>query len=228
MSKEAKDEALKLVNEYRPSMNSDLLHLWAKDMQVVLKAMLATPPAAAQPAPVREDWGPGPHEYHSLPAPVRERVACKPLCELCVKRGYDFCANAAKTTPLPTPPAAQQEHEPENEPFVSLASVQEPVAYRSLLASGSYTYCTTPQFFDNAQPLYTTPPAAPTVQEGRDWSLLEATQESLREHMTEIKRLKEAQPAVPDALTSADIQEHIEYVAGWNDCRAEMLKGMKP
>jgi hypothetical protein len=31
-------------------------------------------------------------------------------------------------------------------------------------------------------------------------------------------------PAVPDALTSADIQEHIEYVAGWNDCRAEMLR----
>jgi hypothetical protein len=35
--------------------------------------------------------------------------------------------------------------------------------------------------------------AAP-VQEGRDWSLLEATQESLREHMAEIKRLKEALP----------------------------------
>ena len=32
-------------------------------------------------------------------------------------------------------------------------------------------------------------------QEGRDWSLLEATQESLREHMAEIKRLKAAQPA---------------------------------
>jgi hypothetical protein len=28
-----------------------------------------------------------------------------------------------------------------------------------------------------------------------------------------------AQPVVPDAMTSADIQEHIEYVAGWNDCR---------
>jgi hypothetical protein len=41
-----------------------------------------------------------------------------------------------------------------------------------------------------------TPPAAP-VLEGRDWSLLEATQESLREHMAEIKRLKAAQPAVP-------------------------------
>jgi hypothetical protein len=42
----------------------------------------------------------------------------------------------------------------------------------------------------------TTPPTAqPAVQEGRDWSLLEATQESLREHMAEIKRLKAAQPA---------------------------------
>jgi hypothetical protein len=70
------------------------------------------------------------------------------------------------------------------------------------------------------------PPAA-AVQEGRDWSLLEATQESLSEHMAEIKRLKEAQPAVPDAMTSADIQEHIEYVAGWNDCRQAMLEMMK-
>jgi hypothetical protein len=34
----------------------------------------------------------------------------------------------------------------------------------------------------------------PAVQGGRDWSLLEATQESLREHMAEIKRLKAAQP----------------------------------
>jgi hypothetical protein len=112
-------------------------------------------------------------------------------------------------------------------PLVDLyqpAPVQEPVAYRSRLASGNYTYCTTPQFFDNAQPLYTTPPAAP-VLEGRDWSLLEATQESLREHMAEIKRLKEAQPAVPDAINPKD--ENPAYAAGWNDCRAEMLKGMK-
>jgi hypothetical protein len=36
-----------------------------------------------------------------------------------------------------------------------------------------------------------------------------------------------AQPAVPDALTSADIQESIEYVAGWNDCRQAMLEMMK-
>ena len=36
-----------------------------------------------------------------------------------------------------------------------------------------------------------------------------------------------AQPAVPDAMTSADIQEHIEYVAGWNDCRQAMMEMMK-
>ena len=35
---------------------------------------------------------------------------------------------------------------------------QEPVAYRSRLASGDYTYCKTAQFFDNAEPLYTSPP----------------------------------------------------------------------
>jgi hypothetical protein len=45
---------------------------------------------------------------------------------------------------------------------------------------------------------------------------LQAAREALR-----------AQPAVPDAMTSADIQEHIEYVAGWNDCRQAMLEMMK-
>jgi hypothetical protein len=47
----------------------------------------------------------------------------------------------------------------------------------------------------------------PAVQEGRDWSLLEATQESLREHMAEIKRLKAAQPAP---------------VQTWIDCKVQM------
>jgi len=38
--------------------------------------------------------------------------------------------------------------------------------------------------------LYTHPTSAAPVQDGRDWSLLEATQESLREHMAEIQQLK--------------------------------------
>lgn len=36
-----------------------------------------------------------------------------------------------------------------------------------------------------------------------------------------------AEQVIPDAMTSADIQEHIEYVAGWNDCRAAMMEMMK-
>jgi hypothetical protein len=74
--------------------------------------------------------------------------------------------------------------------------------------------------------LYTTPPAA-AVLEGRDWSLLEATQESLREHIAEIKRLKAAQPAVPDAIHHTDLNESLEYIQGWNDCRQTMLEMMK-
>lgn len=34
----------------------------------------------------------------------QEPVACKTLCEQCVERSYDFCANVAQTTPLPSPP----------------------------------------------------------------------------------------------------------------------------
>jgi len=33
-------------------------------------------------------------------------------------------------------------------------------------------------------------------------------------------------PAVPDALFR-HAPEHPQYIEGWNDCRAEMLKGMK-
>jgi hypothetical protein len=43
---------------------------------------------------------------------------------------------------------------------------------------------------DNARELGLSYDDVPAVQEGRDWSLLEATQESLREHMAEINRLQ--------------------------------------
>jgi hypothetical protein len=37
-----------------------------------------------------------------------------------------------------------------------------------------------------------------------------------------------AQPAVPDAIHHTDLSESLEYIQGWNDCRALMLEGRKP
>jgi len=45
----------------------------------------------------------------ALAQPAQKPVACKTLCELCVKRGYNFCANAVKTTPIATPPKREWE-----------------------------------------------------------------------------------------------------------------------
>jgi hypothetical protein len=36
-----------------------------------------------------------------------------------------------------------------------------------------------------------------------------------------------AQPAVPDSIHHTDLSESLEYIQGWNDCRAEMLEMMK-
>jgi hypothetical protein len=81
-------------------------------------------------------------------------------------------------------------------------AVQEPLGYIASMAANDlrasiYRDVTVyGEDLEDTVAIYTTPPAAqPAVQEGRDWSLLEATQESLREHMAEIKRLKAAQPA---------------------------------
>ena len=54
-----------------------------------------------------------------------------------------------------------------------LAQSVEPAAHRSKLESGSYTYCLTDQFFDNAEPVYLHPPQP------------QATPPSIRQHCRE-------------------------------------------
>ncbi len=41
-----------------------------------------------------------------------------------------------------------------------------------------------------------------------------------------LREAQAAQPAVPDAFGTRE-GEHPQYIQGWNDCRAEMLRGMK-
>jgi hypothetical protein len=57
------------------------------------------------------------------------------------------------------------------------------------------------------------------------WDNGKSDYDQAREAITAIKQALAAQPAVPDALNPKD--ENPAYAAGWNDCRAEMLKGMK-
>lgn len=50
------------------------------------------------------------------------------------------------------------------------------------------------------------------------------------EEFAKLKRFAEdvlALNAVPDAFGTRE-GEHPQYIEGWNDCRAEMLRGMKP
>jgi hypothetical protein len=98
-----------------------------------------------------------------------------------------------------TPPAAQPA--PVQEPRARLMTYigKGPYPKPGYTVARTYEECPENQYpdaWEEGEKLYTTPPAAqPAAQEGRDWSLLDATQESLREHMAEIKRLKAAQPA---------------------------------
>jgi hypothetical protein len=60
------------------------------------------------------------------------------------------------------------------------------------------------------------------IEVNEDVEVTEAAQKVL----DAMRRLLAAQPAVPDAFGTRE-GEHPQYIQGWNDCRAEMLRGMK-
>jgi hypothetical protein len=78
-----------------------------------------------------------------------------------------------------------------------------------------------------AQPAHVQEPVATVIKKGADRQWMSERLGSLPDGIYSLYTTPPAQPAVPDAMTSADIQEHIEYVAGWNDCRQAMMEMMK-
>jgi hypothetical protein len=172
-------------------------------------------------------------------------------------------------------------HEPENEPHVSLASVQEPVdgtQVSKVWWDGEKLMAKPIPLEDIYQPvdwkaeyLKSVESGCITLDELREANAelaatnrqVEILSDALAESRREVAALKAvqepvgywligtdhvefdkyeyhdgpeweaiyttppAQTAVPDAFGTRE-GEHPQYIQGWNDCRAEMLKGMKP
>jgi hypothetical protein len=134
--------------------------------------------------------------------------------------------------------ALAAQHEPENEPFVSLASVQEPVGLIDRLTNPEQHYEFNDQKKANAVLMSLCQEAADALAAPVQATMkLESSgpghgpapnQKLSVRHVSLIDAGKTppVQPAVPDALNPKD--ENPAYAAGWNDCRAEMLKGNTP
>ena len=89
-------ERLAQPNDFNPDW--DAMAVMVEEQQRMAKRI-----AELEAQPQRTHWD-GYEEVHpECRKPRREWVACKTLCELCVKRGYTFCANAVKTTPINAP-----------------------------------------------------------------------------------------------------------------------------
>jgi len=73
---------------------------------------------------------------------------------------------------------------------------------------------------------YTTPPAQPAPVQPIIGSYLEKDNSQFKFSDYEPDGVHHNKPAVPDAFGTRE-GEHPQYIQGWNDCRAEMLKGMK-
>jgi hypothetical protein len=170
--------------------------------------------ALAAQAPVREDWGPGPHEYHNLPAPVQRPVMKKRKWVL-----HKSFADVAGFDEDGIPSFYWQESVTK---FKS-GELSVPCKGKNCGSMNGWLHSAECRAEHEAQ--YTTPPAAP-VQEWMkphpkcdEGCLFQCTKGFTQ--FPECATTPPA-PAVPDALNPKD--ENPAYAAGWNDCRAEMLK----
>jgi hypothetical protein len=207
----------------RKDFNTGAVYADRGDVVEILQPTNYTTPPAAQPAPVQEPV--------AVIGSGFQLLYCREDWAKGLKIGDTLC--------LCTPPAAQP------------APVQ-PVAYLfTNVQSGDIEASTNPDHKEGEREMWYREPLVRPPAAKRPWiglthgeyieaekaiwdvvSMDDTEKKANREFYRAIEaKLKQknaaAQPAVPDAMTSADIQEHIEYVAGWNDCRQAMMKGMK-
>ena len=210
-----KDEALDLALEFVNDIRRGKYKGDAEEVSTAIKQARALDKKAENARELGLDYE---------PAPVQEPVACV-ACEGNPKWGNIPCAVCGATPPAQPAPV--------QEPVAVIGSGFQLLYCREDWAKGlkigdTLCLCTPPA----AQPAPVQPVAYlfTNVQSGDiEASTNPDHKEGEREmwYREPLVRPPAAQPAVPDAMTSADIQEHIEYVAGWNDCRQAMLKGMK-
>jgi hypothetical protein len=236
-NKAIKDEALKLLLEGAANYIDVLGGDSRKYRQALAAPVQPVKPSlweqyhAAQPAPVQPvAWTE--RELELIDGMIEVQLDHAKRCDSIANRtmadkqkGWDLERVALLQKIKATPPAAQ-------------TAVQEPVVFFRCNGCG-HAYeqvhptscdCMEAGGFERVE-YYTTPPAAQTaVQEPIGYAVptFDFDNSVIKKvhyaGTVPLYTIPPAQPAVPDALTSADIQEHIEYVAGWNDCRAEMLK----
>ena len=160
------------------------------------------------------DYEPATEESSAVAAPVQEPVAevagsSRDLHIKFLPAGRSLQLGDKLYTTLPAQPAPTVQ-----EPVGTYGEIHESMQalLRSGLQSDQQIYAAMKD-----KPLYTTPPAQPAP-------IPENFMDALR---FDVAMRDAAQPAVPDAFGTRE-GEHPEYIQGWNDCRAEMLRGMKP
>jgi hypothetical protein len=224
------DNARELGLDYEPADGTQVSKVWWDGEKLMAKPI----PLVDFYQPVQEPVGlidrlTNPEQHYEFTDPKKANAVLMSLCQEAAD------ALAAQPAPVQEPVWIQPDHLQKAQKAPFLCRVE-------------------PHKRDDFVPLHTTPPAQPApvpltddqkrelIKESELWDMhihmgwYSAPSKSFVEKTIQLittieAKLKEknaaAQPAVPDAFGTRE-GEHPQYIQGWNDCRAEMLKGMKP
>jgi hypothetical protein len=193
------ENARKLGLDYEPADGTQVSKVWWDGEKLMAKPIPLEDIYQPEQEPVGLiDRLTNPEQHYEFTDPKKANAVLMSLCQEAAD------ALAAQPAPVQEPVWIQPDHLQKAQKAPFLCRVE-------------------PHKRDDFVPLYTTPPAQPAVQEPDHGDELTIAYMS---GLHDGKKLA-AQPAVPDAIHHTDLSEHPQYIHGWNDCRAEMLKGLK-